>query len=95
MSYNQYPDIGKVNFALDGYSHEMKFDVTPHSAPPQIEKTLTDMGWSLAISDPTTHEPLYTKQDEQAADFMYYRWYEAMAYEFWKFLTVNSGNDKA
>jgi hypothetical protein len=94
VSYNQYPERTEVSFQLPDYVYTMPVEYTAHDTPPKIEKFLHDCGWSYAMNDPNTMEVLYQKHVEMDAGTLYYRWYEAMAYEFWKFLTISSGSDK-
>lgn len=100
MSYNQYPSELKVDMVMtpdvssDGQVITHNVTVTCHDAPPKIDDWLIKLGWALGVHDPSTMEPLYTKQDEPAANHMYYRWYEAVAYESFKFMTLADGQNE-
>ena len=72
----------------------MDFGVSCEAAPPKIQQWLLDVGWSLGPQDPDTYEQLFKKEDEPATNFMYYRWYEAVAYENWKFMTLADGQNE-
>lgn len=94
MSYNQYPDRGSVNLPMNEVSHKLDFDVTSHAAPPKIEAWLLTLGWTYSVQDPTNYEQLFQKAGEDATEHMYYRWYEAVAYESFKFMTLADGQNE-
>lgn len=97
MSYSQYPTEPSITLDIKedvSSDHQViahNVIYTPHDAPPKIDDWLVKLGWSYAMNDPVTQEQLYTKQDEPAANHMYYRWYEAVAYESFKFMTLADG----
>lgn len=93
MSYNQYPSQSLVFMRIFDHSHEAHVQQSPHSVPVKIEDWLLGIGWTYTMQDPNTHEALFQKHGDRDVDTMYYRWYEACAYEFWRFITINSGND--
>ena len=100
MSYSQYPNEMQIaievkeDVSSDSQVITHKVTATCQAAPPKVETWLLTVGWVLAVQDPSTYEQLYTKQDEPAADYMYYRWYEAVAYENWKFMTLADGQNE-
>lgn len=93
MSYNQYPDKDQMMLSTSDNKITIEPNRIPHDCPDQINAFLLNCGWVCSHYDPNTHEPLFQKANELAAQSMYYRWYEAMAYEFWRFVTLNTGND--
>lgn len=91
MSYNQYPS--KTDLSLSVIDDKVTSDIifTPHEAPVKVQDFLFKCGWSFQMHDPNTDEPLYVKTDEPATMHMSYRWYEAVAYESFKFMTLSDG----
>jgi hypothetical protein len=97
VSYNQYPAKDEIIVTIHENStgigqvveHEVR--ITPHDAPPKIDDFLIKVGWTMQMHDPSTMEPLYVKTDEPATQHMSFRWYEAIAYESFKFMTLADG----
>jgi len=100
VSYTQFPAEPSITLDvkedMSGGNQVIVHNVicSPHSEPPKLDWWLTKLGWSYAMHDPTTNEQLYTKQSEPAANYMYYRWYEAVAYESFKFMTLADGQNE-
>ena len=94
MSYNQYPARSSVELKVGDHTQELFLEGTAHQVPPKIEQYLLDIGWTYAMQDPNTYETLFQKHADMDAGTLYYRWHEAVAYELWRFLTLNSGNDE-
>lgn len=74
--------------------------------PEHIDKTLSQFGWTHASYHPDTQEELFRKPppddctDERRnkwphdLQWGHWHWYEAMAYEFGKFITIEDESDK-
>ena len=93
--FTQFPAMTEIKPSLNGDSVSMSINVAPHDAPERIVKLLSNLGWKEIGTDPDTIEPLFQKENaamgiDWDADLSskYWRWYEAMAYEFGKFVNV-------
>lgn len=67
--------------------------VQTQGCPAKVMAFLYDLGWSQSATHPDTSEPLWQKHGEPDTDGMYYKWYEAVSYEFYKFVTLSTGNE--
>ena len=80
----------------------VRFELTmpPVTVPNKCEGLIFKLGWTERSRDPDTTEPLYykpppsdaTDEVKKAWDYDlqngYWHWYEAMAYEFGKFMSI-------
>lgn len=97
MSFDTFPQSETPRPVVTGNQVEIVAQRTSQDAPPAIVNLLTTkLGWLHAGSHPDTFEPLYTKEDkgmlngseQNLTDGLYYRWYEAIAYEYAKFIYI-------
>lgn len=93
MSYNQYPSKDEITVSVTDNKITLDQLNTCHDCPDKIEEFLRSCGWENQMFDPNNQEPLFVKTDQPDTQHMSYRWYEAMSYEFWRFITLNSGSD--
>lgn len=73
----------------------MKLEIGKHVCPDRISKLLVTLGWESTMNDPDTDEMLWQKKDpNMTTDFDpqlnsgYWFWYEAIAYEFAKMMSL-------
>ncbi len=80
----------------------VRFDISmpPVTVPNTCEQLLFQLGWTQRTCDPDTQESLYYKPspDDATAEVRkgwdydlqngYWHWYEAMSYEFGKFMSI-------
>lgn len=94
--YTQYPSATEVKPQVtpDARAVEMQIDFATHKVPERVLKLLKNLGWTEVGSDPDTGEDLFHKENpSMGGDYdpdlnLYWRWYEAMAYEFGKFIDI-------
>lgn len=74
---------------------EMELDSSVHKVPNRVKRLLGNLGWKERGLDPDTREQLYHKDNPSMGgdfdpdlDACSWRWYEAMAYEFGKFINI-------
>ncbi len=90
----QYPTATSVNVNASGNGIDMSLTFGRHEAPERVVKLLNNLGWTSCGNDPDTQEPLYNKSNPgMGGDYdndlsKSWRWYEAMAYEFGKFIDI-------
>ncbi len=90
---------------INGASLSVDLEREPHSVPGKVDILLTKFGWMHSETDPNTKEPLFQKRPPDAApdnvkaswdsdlQNCHWRWYEAMAYEFGKFMSIDDDRD--
>ena len=100
-NYPASPEI-KIMPGANGSPSEVRFEISmpPVTVPNKCEALLFKFGWQRRVSDPDTQEALYYKPSpHDATDEIkkgwdydlqngYWHWYEAMAYEFGKFMSI-------
>ena len=106
MTYNFPPVSEKPDFKIDSYSGAtlgLKHNDEEQVCPAVITEFLNKMNWLVACQHPDTQEPLFTKADmgmrplinaEQEVNLtegMIFRWYEAVAYEHAKMVSIGLG----
>lgn len=95
MSYNYSPhdeDIELINDELrvsGGVTIKAKLERNTHVCPTRVYHWLVEKcGWVPSINDPMTGEPLFMAPSHYELELMYHRWYEAVAYESYLFMTI-------
>lgn len=80
---------------LSGNQLEISLTTPIHKVPARVEKLLGTLGWKERGTDSDTNEKLYHKDNPSMGgdfdpdlDACSWRWYEAMAYEFGKFIDI-------
>ena len=106
MTYRWLPMSEKPDFKVDSFSGatlEINSNTEDQTCPAVITEFLNKMDWIVTCQHPDTHEPLFTKADmgmrplvdaEKKVDLtegMYFRWYEAVAYEHAKMMSIGLG----
>lgn len=99
MSYDYSPHGEEIELVNDelrvagGVTIKARMERNAHTCPTQVYEWLVyKCGWISSIVDPTTGEPLFASPDSYALDLMYHRWYEAVAYESYLFMTIGGKN---
>lgn len=70
-------------------SVEFKFSAVRQFVPMNVHKFLVDLGWNSPICDPDTLEALYQKANgDSEMTTTYFRWYEAVAFEWMRMMTL-------
>ncbi len=101
--YSNYPSPTDVQLMNGSEIGSVKAVLThqPVNVPGKCEDFLLKLGWSLYMTQPDTGEQLYHKpppndctEDEKKnwnydLQNAYWHWYEAMAYEFSKFMGID------
>lgn len=90
MSYNSFPQESGLRTGSTSGDISIYVDKPDHVAPTDVHEFLTTHGWTDYGNDPNSGEALYCL-DGNFNGVTYYRWYEAMAYEFYKFITLGGG----
>lgn len=92
MSWTTLPMPTKVNITPCGSTYDITLDTpTEQHVPPEINKFLKEAGWEQFNFHTETREPIFEKTMKEPTGYEqqhYCRWYEAMAYEFYRFLTI-------
>lgn len=94
--YSSYPAIAEVIPIINGSQVEMSLNMAKHVTPDRIGKLLRTFGWETTVNDPNTGEMLWQKADASIGtndhdpnlSNGYWRWYEAVAYEFARFVNI-------
>lgn len=85
---------------VNGAGLSVDLERTPHTVPDKAETLLMKFGWVYSETCPNTKEHLFQKRPPtDAPDTVksswdndlqncHWRWYEAMAYEFGKFMSI-------
>jgi hypothetical protein len=97
MSFWSTPVGTQVEVSGSGASLTLSLKKDDHECPPRILEFLKMLGWQDFNTCPDTGECLLTKNDEihneqgsieNGTHGYYYRWYEAIAYEYYKMMTI-------
>ena len=94
MATQNWPQGQELHLSTSDNKITIQPQVQQQDCPTKIEELLRNLGWVQATTHPDTFEPMWQKTAEEDTEGMYYKWYEAMAYEFYKFVTIASGNDQ-
>lgn len=102
-------DVARISMNQSGIPNEGSFRVdlerSKMSVPAKVEILLTKFGWEASQSCPNTKEQLFQKkpptdatdETKTAWDWelqnSHWFWYEAMAYEFGKFISIGTEVD--
>ncbi len=93
--FKQFPCMTEVKHIISGNGGvELQVHIAQHGVPARVEKLLSSLGWTEVGTDPDTMETLFHKENPtMGGDFdpdlnLYWHWYEAMAYEFGKFIDI-------
>jgi hypothetical protein len=86
--YNAWPDSTRIitTSTSNGIQFDMHHD--EHRVPPNIEQFLGELGWTSQCNDPDTREQLYTKVSDLDLSNKHFKWYEAIAYEWYRTMTL-------
>ena len=93
MSISQFPQRGYVQLKLNDQYLNLDLQVTSENCPNNVREFLIQCGWIESLQEPNTYEPLFTKEQEMGTQCMRFRWHEAMAYEFYKFISLSVASD--
>ncbi len=99
---NNFPVAPEIKWIAGNLPSEMRLEIAmPQvTVPNKCEDLIFKLGWLTRTSDPDTQETLYYKPPPQDAEEKvrqgwdydlqngYWHWYEAMAYEFGKFMSI-------
>ncbi len=95
MYNQQFPPETTVMPQVMGNGVEMKINAPMHKVPERVKKLLSNLGWMERGTDADTTEALFHKTTsgmggdfDPDLDACSWRWYEAMAYEFGKFIDI-------
>lgn len=90
---------------INGAALSVDMERDEHSVPGKVEKFLVRLGWSHVLICPNTKEQLWQKSPpDDAPDHVktnwdsdlqncHWYWYEAMSYEFGKFMSIGTDTD--
>jgi len=90
---------------VNGAGLSVDLERDPHKVPGKVQALLTRFGWTNSETDPNTKEILFQKRPPNDApdnvksswdadlQNCHWRWYEAMAYEFGKFMSIDDDRD--
>lgn len=90
---------------MNGAGLSVNLEREPHSVPGKVETLLHKLGWEHSQTDPNTKEMLWHKMpppgatDEVKSKWdndlqnCHWFWYEAMSYEFGKFMSIGDDGD--
>ncbi len=91
MSWLNLPMPTRVSIVPSGSTYDITLDVPEEQVPLDVNKFLKDAGWQQYNFHTETREPIYEKAITEVSGLEqthYCRWSEAMAYEFYRFLTI-------
>ncbi len=100
--YNSYPTKTDVNIMSAGPNLEWSLIIQSRAVPKKCQEFLEKLGWLVSINHPDTGETLFQKpppgnsSDEVKREWNYdlrtgyWHWYEAMSYEFGKFMGIDT-----
>lgn len=97
MSHWSVPEAIAVKAEGNGPSVTLSINIPQEECPLRIDAYLKEIGWQTNSWCPNTGEPLYSKNDEihneqgileNGTSGYYFRWHEAIAYEFYKMMTI-------
>ncbi len=104
MTYRWSITTEKPTLSLSGSQIFLDTEnIEEQCCPAVITEFLNKMQWVVATSHPDTGEPLFTKQDMgrrplinkdtdvNLTEGMYFHWYEAVAYEHAKMMSIGLG----
>ena len=103
--YSNFPQPISSTPVVTNNQIAFTIDVQIVDVPVKSDTLLLKLGWSHYSSHPDTHEQLYHKpppndvSDEVKASwdsnlqYSYWHWYEAMAYEFGKFMSIDDDSN--
>jgi len=104
--YTQQPTIATTTPIVNGSELSFTFNQQNREVPLTQEAFLIKLGWETAGYHPDTHEELFRKPcpngalDEVRKNWCfqlasgYWHWYEAVAYEFSKFISIGDDSGK-
>lgn len=99
--YSSFPSPTLVNISGQGNMINMDVNFPIHTVPEKCLNFLQKLGWEVATSHPDTKESLFQKNPPKGSSdeikkewnydlqHCYWHWYEAMAYEFGKFMGID------
>jgi len=92
MSFLNLPQPTEIRITPSGSTYDIRVETSPEAVPPDIVKFLEEAGWKQFNFHPDTTEPLFEKKvtgiNAGYEETIHCRWSEAMAYEFYRFLTI-------
>ena len=86
--YDSFPVASKVTANTTGNGIELYAQPSNHDVPAKIQDFLTGMGWNTGTYDPDTNEQLFQKMSDVDISNYYFRWPEAMAYEWYRMMSL-------
>ena len=90
--YANYPDQTKIVPQNTGNGVEFNQVQDNHAVPMGVDAWLQQLGWGTPCNDPDTTEPLYQKSGNQDVGSKYFKWYEAIAWEWYMMMSLG-GSD--
>lgn len=91
MSWTSLPMPTRVSITPSGSTYDITIDAPDEQVPLNVDKFLKEAGWEQFNFHTDTREPIYEKAIAEASGLeqkYYCRWSEAVAYEFYRFLTI-------
>lgn len=86
MSFDNFPGKTFTTATVSGSQLNLDINFEGQSVPPNIHQALTEkLGWAQWGTCPDTNQPIYRKNN---SSLHYFYWYEAMAYEFYRFMNI-------
>jgi len=89
MSFMVPPTGTTIRTNASGSGVQLELDFDYQDTPPKVDEFLKKVGWSEHYSNhPNTQETLYQKIGDEDTQGMYFTWVEAMAYEWYRTITL-------
>ena len=88
MAYNQWPAKSQIIPVATANEVSFNFSGTPQATPNNVDQFLKKLGWTQNNVDPDNDDELYQKQNDPEISLMHFRWYEAVAYEWYRMMTI-------
>lgn len=63
-----------------------------HTLPQEVSSWLCSKGWSMSGHDPDTMEPLFIPPSNYKTSLLFYKWFEAIAYEYFWMMTIGGNS---
>ena len=88
MAYPSFPDPTSIRTGSTSGSITLDLHTPTHVTPNDVDTWLKANRWHSPCTDPDSGEVLYQKHSTPECNGAYFRWYEAVAYECYRFLSI-------
>jgi hypothetical protein len=87
--FRNWPDSTKVMAEATTSNNIQLFSKhEKEETPTDIKNFLAGLGWQATMKHPDNEDDLWSKPGDMEIASFYFRWYEAVAYEWYRMLTI-------